>query len=408
MGQGKRAGGVLLAAALAATAGACGVLGGEAEEADDEIRLVEAINEGYRLESELNDAEFRIIQECLKDQGHTVHDQWEFQTWSTYEQESLTEYSPTESFLPEADVAAKWGFGNWADTDEGWESDDAEEYQDELWGSDDDLGETMPDADNDEFDALPAREQYDWYAAYHGEDYAEEYYSWLLDEDYDAEEAAEDASGEGRVEGEFEVDGELELETESWDEPAPGGCKLEMIEALYGEPEQIKENDGDGSYSYWSWGPTSPEHDVDWEEPYLTYRDKVQDEEYDFLDCVAERGHGDWGFNEWGDLPLWAYFDAIYYEDGDEGSMFYAGDAGGQMPDAPEDLPADFEGKKAYEIAVAVDFVECGQESGYKEAADKAWAEVQIDHYLAMEEDLYAWQEELRDAIGKAQEMIDS
>ncbi|GAB3646289.1 hypothetical protein [Glycomyces tarimensis] len=405
MRQGKRAAGALLAAtALGATA-ACGVFGGESEEADDETRLVEMLNESYRLDAELTAAEYRIVQQCLADQGHTVHDQWEMQTWEPEEQESLTMYYPYEEFLPEPDMAAKWGFGQWSNAEEAWESDEAEEYQEERWG--DEEGMNQPDVDNSEFEALSPEEQFDWYTAYYGEAYAQEYYSWALDpegEEGDEGELTDEELAENAEEG------EIDLESESYDEPKPGGCKLEMIEALYGEPRQVTDDEVEGeTYSYWEWRPAYPESEQDWEEMTLNYRAAVQDQEYDFLDCIAEAGYGGWEFDEYGGLPIWQFFEPVYFEeDGASGvARSGAGDEP-EVPEAPSDLPSDFEGKKAWEIEMAVAFVECGESTGYGEAAKQAWEEAELEHYLAIEEEMFAYQEDLKASLEKAQDMIDS
>ncbi|MCH7232216.1 hypothetical protein L0U85_15325 [Glycomyces sp. L485] len=400
MRQGKRASALLGAAALVATS-SCGVYGGDDEGGGDETRLVELMNETYGLEADLSEAEYRIIQNCLEEQGHTVHDQWEMQTWEAFELESLTDYYPYESFLPEADSAAKWGFGQWSNAEEAWESGEADEYQDERSGEDE---EGFDDVDNSEFESLSPQEQFDWYSAYYGDEYAHEYYSWTLD----PEDGLEDGEPYEEELLEEESDGELEVEGESYDEPKPGGCKLEMIEALYGEPRQVTNDEGgEGTHTYWEWRPSGPEEEADWEELSLTYRAAVQDEEYAFLDCIAEAGYGDWEFSEWGELLIWRYFEPVYFED-EEASMVYADGYAPETPEPPADVPSDYEGKKAWEIDMAVGFVECGESTGYRDAAERAWDETQLDHYLAMEEDMFAHQEQMREAIAKAQDLIDS
>lgn len=399
MTQWRKSAGVLGASALLAATGACGLLGDGGEEGDDEARLVDMLNEGYRLDSELTEAEYRVVQSCLEAQGHTVHDQWEMQVWEGYEQETLTDYYPFEEYLPTFEDAEKWGFGAWSNSPEAWESGEAEEYQNERWGDEE---EQWEDPDNSEFEALSPEEQFDWYVAFHGQEYADQNYGWVNDPegDWDGGEA------EG---GEVPDDGELDLGGETYEEPKPGGCKLEMIEEIYGGLELVEEGEGGEQWSYWSWRPESPEQEADWRQLQADYRDKVADEENAFLDCVTERGLGAWEFSEYGTLPTWEYFDGIYMdEDEDRGVTYGDGYTPPELPEVPADLPGDFEGKKAYEIDVATGFAECSEETDYRDAAKTAWEEVQLAYYLALEEDMFAWQGEMRDAITRAQELIES
>jgi hypothetical protein len=134
----------------------------------------------------------------------------------------------------------------------------------------------------------------------------------------------------------------------------------------------------------------------------VDFRDRVAAEEEDFLDCLAERGHGNWTFQERGGIDIFSYWGGIYY--GEE-SMF---EASGSMPDAPADLPSDFESLKALEIAMAVDTAECADGTGLREAAETTWDQVNRDYYASVETDLYAWQEAMRDVIARAQEMLDA
>lgn len=50
--------------------------------------------------------------------------------------------------------------------------------------------------------------------------------------------------------------------------------------------------------------------------------------------------------------------------------------------------------------------VGCGEESGYREAGDEAWKQAQLRHYLDIEDDTYAWQDEMRGYLERAQEVI--
>ena len=73
----------------------------------------------------------------------------------------------------------------------------------------------------------------------------------------------------------------------------------------------------------------------------------------------------------------------------------------------PEEAGDSYEEWKAYETQMAVDFSECGDEVGFAEPSEKAYDKANIDVYLEIEEDVYTWQQEMTDAIAKAQEILD-
>jgi hypothetical protein len=395
-----------LAAALATTAG-CGVFGGDEEPVSEESRLVEMMNESTRLDAELTAAENRIVRDCLEEQGHTTHDEYELGDWGTVEAEDLTwGYSPHDSFLLDPDEAAEYGFGMWADSPEAMDSGESDEYWaalNEKWEEEEEWGE---EPDNSAFDALTSEEQYEWYIAYYGQEYAEEYYDWVID----SEEELDEAEGD---EAEGVDEGALDLGGQSYEEPKPGGCKLEMIEGLYGEPEKVEHTEdfggGTETWTEWQYRPENPEAATMWEDIEFAYADRMLDLQYEFVDCLADLGHEGWEFDEYGWLPIWDYFSPMYWEEDGSGSvsgMF--GDTEVEVPPLPADLPSDYEGKKAYEIQVALDFLECGEQLDYAEASDEAYKEVHIEAYAAIEEDTYAWQEQMREAIARAQDLIDA
>jgi hypothetical protein len=49
---------------------------------------------------------------------------------------------------------------------------------------------------------------------------------------------------------------------------------------------------------------------------------------------------------------------------------------------------------------------ECGDESGFRDAADRGWEHAQLRFYLDIEDETYAWQEEMREYLEQAQEVI--
>jgi hypothetical protein len=416
------------ATVLALTAG-CGMLGigGGEDDKSAEERLIAMLNESNRIEADLTSAEYRIVQNCLEEQGFTVHEPWSFQTWEAEEQDTLSWGYPHEEFLIDADEAKEYGFGAWADSAEAQENGEAEEYwaaQEEKW-EEEEGGDDYVEPDTTDWDALTPDEQYDWYLAYQGEEYVEssygtreEYTSMNSEEELSEEEAIalEEAAEEEEV---VEEEGEISVEDEAdWVDPKPGGCQLEMIEALYGEPRMVEDvyedEEGGGSYTYWEYRPENPVYAGEDEEDSMhgkiedDYTEAMLDMQGKYLDCITERGYSGFTFTEYNSLPVREYLSEIYY-DGvpeDERMVMY-GDGETEIPPLPEDMPKDYEAKKAYEIQMATDFNECGEELGYADASEKAYDDANVKAYEAIEEDVYAWQQDMKDALTKAQEMLD-
>lgn len=412
----KGAIGLGAATVLALTAG-CGMLGiGGEEEQSDEDRLVEMLNESARIDGELMAAEYRIVQNCLEEQGFTVHEPWSMMAYEEPEQDSLTSYYPHEEFLLDAEEAAEWGFGQWANGPDSMDDPAAEDYyaaQEEEYEEEGDWEEP----DTTEWDALTPEEQYAWYVAYQGEEYAlqsygtaQEYADMMAGE---GEYAEEEIVEEEAVEGE---EGEIDLgEEEEWVEPKPGGCQLEMIQALYGEPELIEETeeyDGETeTYTYWSYRPENPAwaDETMWEDIEAKYAEEMADVQYEFIDCITARGYEGWEFTQYNSLPIWEFFAALYYQDAEEEEReMMVGDSESEIPPIPEAAGTTYEDWKAWEIQAAVDFSECGEETDYAATSEKAYDKVHVEAYAAIEEDVYAWQEEMNDAVSKAQELLDA
>ncbi|MFC3492044.1 hypothetical protein [Glycomyces rhizosphaerae] len=423
----RGAAGLGAATVLALTAG-CGMLGiggGGDDDKSDEQRLVEMLNESARIESDLMAAENRIVQNCLEAAGFTVHDPWSMQAYEEEEMDSLTYGYAHEEFLLPAEEAAEWGFGQWSNSMEGSEDPAAEDYwtaQEEKWSEED--GE-WEEPDSTDWDALTPEEQYDWYVAYQGEEYAE--YSYGTREDYVGSMAAEEEAMEEELsedeladleeEAAAEDDGEIIVEETESEEPKPGGCQLEMIEALYGEPTMVEETwEGDGeteTWKYWTYRPQNPAYDSEetmWEDIEADYAAAMSDLQLEFTDCIAARGYEGWEFTEYNSMPIWEFFAELYYQNAseEEQEMMMGGDSETEVPPLPEEAGTTYEEWKAYEIQTAVDFSECGEEVGYADASEKAYDEAHVKAYSAIEEDVYAWQETMNDAVSKAQELLDA
>lgn len=355
---------------------------------DDESQLLEVVNGNRRLEAELAESERRLVEDCLEAQGFTVHDQIELVTrWHVAEQEALVEEYPFATFLPEPETAAEWGYGQWAYSEEGWASGAGEEFNDAT-GAD----QPWLDLDNSAFDDLALEEKRAWYAAFAGEEYAASIGGF-------SSTAVEDESTE-------DDSGAIVIDPDLQEAVAPGGCLLEMVEAVHGEAEAVPATGG-AVGTVWTWGPRSPQEAADWEALREAYREAVIEPEAAFLECVAAGGWGDWEFDRTGGLPVAAYFNQIYYPDSEivtvvDGLVVEPG----SVPEPPADLPSDLESQQAYEIDMALGFIDCAETTGYREAAETAYHQVHLDQFLTMDEELYAYQDDLREVIATAQDVL--
>ncbi|MEU6859887.1 hypothetical protein AB0B28_13570 [Glycomyces sp. NPDC046736] len=341
-----------------------------------EDQVTDMYNEGVRLIEELDAAEARIVQACLEEQGFTLHSPDEFTSWTGGERETFLEDAPYEWFLPTREEAAERGFWQWATLDVA-ETAAPDLYAEWTAFEESEFG-TPWGEEPAEFYHLEPSEQYAWYVAYAGEAWATEMHP--------------DLGGPGR---ETDENGE-----EIYTNPPPGGCKLEMIEAVYGGLEGT-ENEEEGSTD-WTFRPEQPMGD--WADMHQRYEKRTADAEGDLVDCLDDRGSSGWEFHN-GYLLVNQYLS----ESGEgEYPLHSYEDAGTAWPDPPADAPEadDFEGWFAFETDLALDFAECGDETGFREAAEHAWQQAQLRFYLDVEDETYAWQEEMRGHLEKAQEVI--
>lgn len=405
----RAAAGTAVALTTLAALSACTADEGEKEQSPEEtkVSLVDLLNENERLFAELYETEPKVTRVCLEEAGFAVHD--EMALLQTYvigvDQGGLQEdYYDFQNWLPEPELAAEWGFGHWV-----WQSEDSddlmEEYHELLYPDEPEaVQEEYPD--NSAFEALDAEEQIAWYTAFMGEEkMTYEDRAWQLrNPDASEEEISARLSEIQHVEDEGEIEGDLEIIP-----PKPGGCELQTIEALYGEPQLVEEEMEEGveeglAIFTWSYRP---------EEPLVPAMDmaSVEAETAEvsdaFLSCVAERGYPGWEFQDGSWLPLVQYFDQIYLGE-DYAPMEEPGVDGPDVtvPEIPADVPDDFEGKKAYEIEMAVAFSDCADEVQYRETVIAVIDEAELAAYEAIETDLFAYQDQLRDALTTAQDLL--
>ena len=305
-----------------------------AVDAESAAELAELFHQTRANEAELRDAENVLIADCLEDAGHTVHDR---STLPEPDDETapIDQY-PFDAWLPDLETAEERGFGVWAEQGgvAGYEA-----------------------VDNTAFESLPADERRAWYVAYGGDAWAQAYHA----ADYLTESELTELARQAGIDAEG---------------PQPGGCLLEMIETVYGAPAS-------GS----NWRPRAPVSEYDFDPAQLlpAWHESLLDAESAMTACLADRGHGDWRFDDHGALPVLAHWHAAY-----------RGDTSG--------LPADFDGKQTAEIAMATGFASCAEDSGYRESAAESWDRLHYEAYSAVESELRAWSAAVDEALANALE----
>ncbi|MFC3495297.1 hypothetical protein [Glycomyces rhizosphaerae] len=380
-----------IAAAVLALTAAAGCSWFEEPEEDLDFaayegRLTDMYNESNRLTAELDESEARIIQDCLEEQGFTLHDPGIFNSMVPPETDNLLGAPPYDTFLPTVEEAERRGFWQWAALD-GAEDFDAAlyaEHEAELQAElalsmGEELAAEMFTDELDEFYLQDPADQFAWYVAYGGDTWAAAKYP-----DLGGPGTKTDASGEG-----------------VYVNPPPEGCLLEMVEAVYGE-FQASENEEEG-WTDWLYRPEPPNGDG--QAMHERYAERTADAEGPLLDCLADRGSTGWEFQN-DRILVREYLVAA-------GETVNPADIGtettGPWPEVPEEVPdvADVEAWLAFERDLAADFAACGDESGFREAADHAWEQAQLRYYLDIEDETYAWQEEMRGYLANAQEVIE-
>lgn len=366
------AGAVLLSGACTAAddpATGDGVAAGPGAVSEAE-RLYQIVNDSRAITDELTEIENRVAKRCMEDEGFQVHDAVVFENtdFGSYGAAGYLTDAPL-SAVPTPEVAEQWGFGEW--TEFAWADEDLTE---ELLTPEARLAFNLPEEpyvepDNSAWDAESQTYQADWIEAYTGSPTVED-----------------------------------SLKGPQQDPEAPmGGCRLQMIETIYGEPYTVKsEEDGEES-SYTTTHRPSPISTIEEFEDNGEVLARLDGENDAFDSCLIDAGYDGWEIG--GELtpPLWQYFgqmyDPAYFEE-------YGEEEGSGAPEQPDDVPADFMGVLELERAMAVDFAACGAESGLRTAIEEAWAAMLVDAYLPIEPDMVAWQEEMQGHLDNAQDYL--
>jgi hypothetical protein len=371
--------GTLLAAGACGGEGGADESGGAAVEANPDAvaeaeRLYQIVNDSRRIEDELTGIEHRVAKRCLEDAGFGVHDPLVFQESriSEYGAAGYLSDAPDQA-VPTPEAAEQWGFGVWAEFVHNPGNEDlAEELMTpEARTAFNHLAEGGEGPDTSEWDAQDPEYQAAWIEAWTG-----------------APSLDDSMKGPER------------------DSEAPmGGCQLEMVETMYGEPYTVEVEGGgeegeDGSYT--TTHRPSPIFDLEELENADGLLERLDGENDAFDSCLIDKGYEGWEIGDF-NLPLWSYFgpmyDPAYFEQfGDE--------EGGEAPEGPDEVPSDFMGVLELERAMAVDFAACGQESGLRTAIEEGWAAMLVERYQPIETDMVAWQTEMQGHLDEAQEYL--
>jgi hypothetical protein len=376
--------------ALTALTVACGLLAAGACAAEDEPaagavepgpdavteaeRLYQIVNESRAINDELTGIEHRVTKRCLEDEGFTVHDEMQFQAWHTaaYGAGGYLSEAPVRA-VPTPEAAEQWGFGVWT---EFVRNPGNEDLAEELltpeamtaFGilDEEDAGEP----DTSEWDAEDEDYQAAWIEAYSGA-----------------------PAITGGLKG-AEIDHEA----------PPGGCWLQMVETMYGEPYMATSEgeDGEEGGEYAQTHEPSPVYTLEEIEDYSALHAGVRDEADAFESCLIDAGYEGWELGDDFYPPLWQYFGAMY----DPAHFEEYGDDGVEAPEGPEEVPSDFMGVLELEKAMAADFAACGAESGLREAIEQGWAAMLVGAYQPIETDMVAWQEKMQAHLDDAQDYL--
>ncbi|MCC3763335.1 hypothetical protein K3N28_09650 [Glycomyces sp. TRM65418] len=370
-------GGVLAAGACTAETDT-GTEGASAEAVSDAVaeaqRLYQIINESRAIEDELIEIEHRVAKRCLEDEGFHVHDPAYFQTtdYAAYGAAGYLTDAPVRA-IPTPEAAEQWGFGVWV---EFVRNPGNEHLVEELLTPeartafgilpDDAYGE--PDAS--EWDAEDAEYQAAWIEAYSG-----------------APAITDSLKGPER-------------DTEA----PPGGCWLEMVETVYGEPHLVEHEgeDGEEGESLPAAHAPSPMYGIEEFEDTEALYAQVEAEVVAFETCLIDGGYEGWELGEGFYPPLWEYFGRMY----DPAYFEEYGEEGTELPEAPEEVPSDFTGVLDLERAMAVDFAACGQSSGLRAAVEEGWAAMLVEAYGPIETEMVGWRQEMQGHLDNAQDYL--
>lgn len=378
----RRFGIAALTAATALTAG-CQLPGSDddpAEERDADLALLDSmLEENGRLITDLVEVQERLIRDCMEAQGHSVHDEYEFVMWNFQKSDMTDVDTGALPWLIERDLAADWGFGVWVSFDDMYGSEEHLEFEELAYGED---FTTFAQVDNSPFDALADEAKFDWYIDYYGEERARTDQGHLVG-DYES-------SGPGGLLGSVK----------------PKGCMGEVTAALGLEPEFVPQPDFGEDAGTWLTYPVPP--------GLATLSSGALDDEVreartsedDFLNCLEDAGWGQWDFNDAGALNVRHYIELSYGLTPDTSRPAPEEFTAGIPEELPADVPTDAVERREWESGFALDIWDCVDQSGLEAEAEQAWANAYGAEILDLEDEVYAWQDDMRGLLTDAQDLL--
>ncbi|RRR97587.1 hypothetical protein [Glycomyces terrestris] len=349
-----------------------------AEVTDEDVaRIEQAIVNGSETAWELVLLEQRIGSLCMQDHGFTVHDPLALSGNTIPDR--FTGFASPYARIPTVEQAERFGFAMWPfflDTPAAEEMRADPEF---IAFTADDQGWWDPSFDEGgaEFDAQTEEYREEWERAFMG------------DERYEYQQAASEAFEAG--------DDGFDLE-----QPPFGGCELETITAVYGEPELHEGEDGD----YWvEPGPgESPLTSVGDGELYAELSEDYADEEEAFLDCLVDGGYEGFEFDEYGWLDTYDFiangvFDAGLTAELDGEEVV--------VPEIPDEVRDRTDDPQALETTIALDFARCAEDAGLRDGPEEDWARMYTERLIGKETEIVAWQEEIDGYFANAQAYIE-
>ncbi|WP_030159463.1 hypothetical protein [Glycomyces sp. NRRL B-16210] len=329
-------------------------------------RLYQIVNDSRAVTDELSQIENRVAKRCMEDEGFQVHDPAVFATtrFAAYGAAGYLTDAPVRA-VPTRAAAEQWGFGVWI---EFVRAPGNEDLAEQLLTPEARTAFNLPQEDYAQPDTGEWEAQGEAYRA-----------AWI--EAYTGSPAVED-SGKGP-----QGDGE-----------ALGGCRLEMIETIYGEPYTVEDEEGDYTLTH----PPSPAFELEEFEGTAGIAEHLDGRDVDFESCLIDKGYAGWELGDELYPPLWEYFGQMYAP----GYFQEFGTGEDGVPEPPSEIPSDFLGVLELERAVAVDFAECGGESGLRTVIEQAWAAMLVDAYLPIETEMVAWQEQMQGHLDQAQDYL--
>jgi hypothetical protein len=373
----KNIGNRIAVTAMAALATASLTACGGSEEPNAPVAgVADAVNAATDTEVELQETLNRLVIDCMEGKGFDVHPLYltdlDMQGGTDREYKQLIGSEPPyKSDLPSLEKAGKEGFGNskYFDPDI--------DIKAEKEKASEELGEDDP------FYAESESYQEEYEKAQNGE----EYYEFSRQS--------------------FEADDPKTSE----DAPMVGGCTAEVNKAVYVKPTKLDEDEGGGEF----YGIAKPDAITDFQAQLdLFQTDKLLDSRDKLYKCVEAEGYPYFEYTEGLGLGFARYVDGFYADtaNGPGAQSTGSGDGGqGEVteksdvelpPGAPWEFDKAYEEEKAFAVVVAT----CADDTGFRKTAKSEWDGAMVQLASDNEDEIFAWHDDLKSALEKAQQLL--